>query len=400
MARSAAVTILFVSATLYWIGFSMLRPMVALYFNDAGYAMAWIGLLMALHAFVPVLLAMPAGQVIDRIGTRRAIGLGSAVMLLSGLCYVWGASAGLLLPILIAQLCNGVGSLLGWGAMQAAIGQSAKGRASRQGNRLLANFAFANALAQFAGPILGGILADAGSFNWVFLTFCGCAVLCGASALFVPRMQRRTSSAEVDFQFWRSYGSGVDLLRHNRAFSIAMLFNGVLFILVDVKSTFLPIYLANLAYSNTQIGTLLSIGGVASIVIRPLVGTLMDRLGPRWILHGSLWAGCACLAALMLEPGYAGIAAIVFVWGLCTGVNQPIALILVARTVASERQGMGMSLRTMANRIIQVVNPVAIGGISALIGLTWSFGLIAASLLGFSLAMRGAMTEPERERYS
>lgn len=167
MNKGAGLIVLFTSAVLYWIGFSMLRPMVALYFGSSGYSVSFIGLLMAMHALIPVLFAMPAGSIIDRIGSRKAVFLGSLVLMSSGLLYWAGGSFGLLFPIIIGQVLNGFGSLLSWGAMQAAAAQASQKLENVQKNdHLLANFAFVNSLAQFGGPLIGGIIAD-----WVIVQY-------------------------------------------------------------------------------------------------------------------------------------------------------------------------------------------------------------------------------------
>ena len=411
-AAQAGLFLLFGSAILYWLGFSMLRPMLALYFNASGLSLAGVGGLMALHAFIPVVLAMPAGQFIDRIGPRKAVMAGSLIMLVSGGCYIAGGLSGTLLPMLIGQLCNGTGSLLCWGALQASVGQIARGGADkRRSVNLLSNFAFINALAQFGGPALGGLLSDWAGLVWVFGLFAAlsAAVLLLSPLLPAAVVQRKEGASEPGAVLARkdageedkragerggiagwllgSYGSGLGLLRNNRPFGHAMLFNGFLFTLVDIQGTFLPVYLANMGYSPLRIGVLLSAGAVSSILIRPAAGLLINRFGHRKIMMGCLWAGCLCLSALMFEPGYGFILAVMLIWGLCTGMNQPVALILVAETVAAESQGMGMSLRTMVIRVVQVVNPIAVGGVSAAVGLTNSFGFIAMGLLVFSLTM-------------
>lgn len=392
--RSAGLLLLFLLAVLYWLGFSMLRPMLSLYFNDAGYAMGAIGALMALHALIPVLLAMPAGQLIDRIGPRRSSIIGGLIMAFSGICYIAGGLTSTLFPMIVGQLSNGIGSLLLWGALQASVGRIARGGPEASGNRMLSQFAFANALAQFGGPVAGGWLADLGGFLWVFVYFALLSLICGLLAFRVPDAARPRpdggATADLSLSLRNSYGSGIELLRHNRRFARAMLYNGMLFILVDIQGTFLPVLLADRGYTNTEIGTLLSVGGIASIAIRPIAGLLINRLGQHGIMMGSLWSGCGCMIALTLDPGYWGIAAILFVWGLGAGLNQPIALIIVASTVTADRQGMGMSLRTMVNRLVQIVNPVAIGGISALIGLSYSFGVIAAALMAFGMSVKKA----------
>lgn len=382
---------LFWSAILYWIGFSMLRPMVALYFGDAGYSAILIGLMMATNAIIPVLFAMPTGSIIDRIGSRNAVLIGSFVMIVSGVMYLLGGSLNWLCPIILGQILNGIGSLLSWGALQASAAIASNDTKLRRRDSFLPNFSFVNSIAQFGGPVVGGVLADAGSFLWVFTSFIGIAIMSAGSAFFLPKHDKASThrKKELVFRFWRSYGSGVNLMQTNRPFMISIVLNAILFILVDIKGTFLPLYLASMNLSNTQIGSILSISGVAAIAVRPFVGLLLRTLGHQWIMIISILAGGVCLTVLGFEPAIGLVIALVFGWGLCTGVNQPMALIMVAQSVGSEQQGMGMSLRTMSNRIVQVVNPVVFGGVSGLIGLTFGFGALGVVLIGLSAGMYG-----------
>jgi MFS family permease len=384
------ILVLFWSAILYWIGFSMLRPMLALYFGDSGYSAPMIGLIMALNAIIPVMFAMPAGSVIDRIGSRNAVLFGSIVMALSGVLYLYGGMMQYLWPVLVGQLLNGVGSLLSWGALQASAAIASKdSELPGKKENLLPNFTFVNSLAQFSGPIIGGVLADTGSFLFVFAAFIGVAILSTGSAMLLPKLDKLSIRNKLSFRFWKSYGSGISLIQGNRMFKISLLLNAILFILVDIQSTFLPIYLATISLTNTQIGSILSVAGVASILIRPAVGYLLRMVGHQWIMIISISVGGICLTALAFHPAIWVILALVFTWGLCTGVNQPMALIMVAKSVASEQQGMGMSLRTMSNRIVQVVNPVVFGSMFGLVGITFGFGALGLVLIGLSAGMYG-----------
>ncbi len=398
------IIMLFWSAILYWIGFSMLRPMVALYFGDAGYSTFMIGIMMAVHAIIPVIFAMPAGSVIDRIGTRKAVLLGSIVMIISGLMYWLGGSMSWLWPVLLGQLLNGIGSLLSWGALQAsaAITSNLLNKAGKN-EHLLPNFAFVNSIAQFSGPIVGGVLADVGSFLWVFITFVVIAVISSGSAMFLPKYKKSDHAhKELNFRFWKSYRLGANLMRSNKPFMIAIVLNAILFILVDIKGTFLPLYLATLELSNTQIGSILSISGLSAIMVRPFVGYLLRVAGHQWIMIVSILVGGLCLSSLAFEPAIWIIISLIFIWGLCTGINQPMALIMVAKSVRSEQQGMGMSLRTMSNRIVQVINPVIFGGVSGVIGITLGFGALGIILIGLSAGMYGYLRPelPDRNALS
>ncbi|WP_220271145.1 MFS transporter [Paenibacillus prosopidis] len=401
---------MFVSAIMYWIGFSMLRPMVALYFESAGYTTALIGLIMALGAIIPVLFAMPAGSIIDRIGVRRSVLSGSALMLASGVLYWLGGSLSLLWPILGGQVMLGLGSLLSWGALQASAAITSDGEGAAGGReRLLPNFAFANSIAQFTGPLLGGLLADFGSYTSVYASFTVLSLVSGLLALFLPAKLEISIEAEGDtlkamkleenngmnsamprareeapFHFWRSYSSGYLLLKGNRPFYMAIFLNAVLFVLVDVKGTFVPLYLAAQNLSNTKIGSILSISGAASLLIRPFIGLLLRLLGHHYMMIGSILLGAFCLLVLALQPPLWMIIILLFSWGICTGVNQPMALIMVARNVEKHEQGMGMSLRTMSNRLVQVANPLVFGLLSGTIGIALGFGVFGIGLIALA----------------
>jgi MFS family permease len=383
MHKGAGLIILFSSAVLYWIGFSMVRPMVALYFGSEGYSVSVIGFLVAIHAVIPVLFAMPAGNVIDRVGSRKAIFIGSVLLMLSGLLYWIGGSFSLLIPIMIGQVVSGVGSLLSWGALQAAAAQSSRKLAEEKGDQLLANFTFVNSLAQFGGPLIGGVIADWAGYDAAFIIYAGIAFLSILFSMLISKNKKAPSEvSDVNFNLLKSYGSGIGLMRDNKPFTLAIILNGVLFIMIDIKGTFFPIYLAKIGFTNTQVGLMLSVGGIASVIIRPFVGHIIRWLGHEKIMTMSMVLGAACLIGLVFEPAIWMLGIIVFVWGMCAGVNQPMALIMVANTVEPDQQGMGMSLRTMSNRVVQVVNPVVFGALSGMIGLTLGFGVVGFFLLG------------------
>ncbi|MBW7458073.1 MFS transporter, partial [Paenibacillus sepulcri] len=97
MQKTAAIAYLsvFISAVLYWLGYSMIRPVMSLYFSDQGYQAAAIGVFMALNSVLPILFAMPVGSWIDKIGTRRAVLYGSIISLASGAAFIVGGGRGM-----------------------------------------------------------------------------------------------------------------------------------------------------------------------------------------------------------------------------------------------------------------------------------------------------------------
>jgi len=362
---------------------------MVLYFHSQGYSPASVGVILALNSVIPLLFAMPAGGFIDRIGTRKAVLIGSLLCTASGLLYVLGGAKGMLPFFLLGQFMNGVGALLCWGALQASAAiQANQWRALGKGDHILSNFAFVNSLAQLSGPVLGGIVSDKDGYVSVFMIYILLCLLALGNALLFPataksggRAGEGAGAKPADLRFWNSYASGFSLMKSNRPFFIAMVLNGILFVLVDLRGTFLPVYFSTGGLSNTEVGGLLSISGLAAVMIRPFVGSLLKHIGHRWLIFICIVSGGVCLMGLSFYPPFWFMAVIIFLWGICTGVNQPIALIMVANTVRQQEQGMGMSIRTMANRGVQVVNPVVMGGLSGIFGLAVGFGIVGAVML-------------------
>jgi MFS family permease len=398
--RSLGVVIIFVSAVFYWMSFSMLRPMLSLYFGDKGFDIALIGIFMGVQSIMPLLLAIPLGGLIDRIGPRKSVFAGSAIGVISGIMLLVGAMNELLMPIIASQILNGIGAILIWSALQAAVSINAKKRDTGKRDKILSQFTFVNSLAQLAGPAIGGFFTEYGGYISVFILF---GVLNAAGLLlsyWLPKEGRKSKRA-ITFRFWETYGTAYRLMRDNRPYAAAIGMNAILFILVDARSTFMPLFLAEKSLSHAQIGTMLGVAAAATMIIRPFVDLLLKWMSYHLVMSCSILIGGACMLLLSLSPSYWLIAAVMFGWGICTGINQPIALIMVSNVLDEEHQGMGMSIRSMSNRTVQGVNPLFFGSVSTFLGLPFAFGGMGGCLLIFGLiyylrkpAKRAAMSPP------
>ena len=119
-----------------------------------GATAATAGVLIALYAFLPMLLAVPVGRVIDRIGVRRPMLVGSI-----------GVAAGAALPALwpglptlyVAATLLGASFMIFQVATQYATGELAGPDARAEGYSLLA---LGYSLSSFAGPLITGFVID------------------------------------------------------------------------------------------------------------------------------------------------------------------------------------------------------------------------------------------------
>jgi MFS family permease len=417
LSTALAIGSLMATSLTYMLGVSMIRPILALYFDSVGYAALMIGIFVAMNALFPILLGMPIGSRIDRMGTRRAVVTGSAICLLSGLLCITGVHWESIVLVLSGQVLNGIGGMFCWGALQTLASLTANQSSQKRSNHLISNFSFVNSMGQLVGPSMGGFLSDYGGYAFVFYVFCAfnaCSIVL-ASVLPIgsftqgqkreqaqPAAAGRNKDNDSDVSdnsgkgsFWQSYKDGYTLVRKNKPFAIAIMLNGILFMLIDVRVTFFPLFLSGTGLSHTEIGSMLSISALAALIVRPLTGHLMNWLGHRKIMLISIFSGAVCLLLLMLKPEYWVLTLIVFIWGSCTSVNQPVALMMIAHTVQPSERGMGMSLRTMSNRFVQLTNPVLFGALTTVIGLSLGFGALGVLLLAFGVVyQRQSGTQP------
>jgi MFS family permease len=384
-ARSLGVFVIFLSAVFYWVSFSMLRPMLALYFGDKGFDVAIVGIFMAVQSMMPLLFAIPLGGLIDLIGPRRSVFIGSLAGVASGLLLLGGALYEQISLVVASQIINGIGSILIWTALQAAVSLSAKQREDKSArDKILSQFSFVNSLAQLAGPTIGGFFSEYGGYTAVFILF-GMMNAAGLLlACWLPK-EGRAKNRDISFRFWTTYGAAFRLMRDNRAYASAIGLNAVLFILVDARMTFVPLFLSNHSFSHAQIGTLLGVAAAATMIIRPFVDILLKRMSYHLLMSLSILIGGICMVLLSLAPPFWLIAGVMFGWGICTGVNQPLALIMVSNVLDDDQLGMGMSIRSMSNRTVQGLNPVFFGSISTVMGLSFAFSGMGGCLLLFGL---------------
>jgi MFS family permease len=381
-------------ALLYWTASHSLRPFVVVRLDELGASTSEIGLVAAAYAFVALFLAIPGGRAIDRLGTPRVLAVSLVAMTALGVAY---ALSGTVLQLLVLQVLNGVVELFVWLAVQTLATGAGRGDTLA---RHLSLFSFTWGLGIALGPTVGGLVYEHAGFAALALVYAGLSAAMLAALAFAPAPPEGSRS--------RGGRLGRDAWQTARAPAIrtVLLSSFVVMYVISIKSTFYPLALEDRGVPVPVIGVLLSIMGIASLAVRPLLPALTRRLGagPVMVIGTVVGVVGISLTPWLLHPVLLVGAAIVT--GAGYGSNPPVVMQLLTQHSAAGTRGLVMGLRATAGRLAQVVQPLAFGAVAAVAGTAAAFPVSGAVLLATVLGSRRdllalrsppAPTDPVRE---
>ena len=333
-----------------------------------------VGLLVSLYALLPMVLSLPFGRWIDRVGTRLPMLLG-AIGLAIGFSVpaLWNA-----LPALfVNSACVGVGFLLFHMSVQKLTGDLA------DGPERLRNFGYltvAYSISGLCGPIIAGFLIDhAGAGVSFGASFAGSTVLI-VVAFILLKWRWRFGAATPAQIAARPTGTSVrDLLK---GAEMRRLYITVVMISAawDVHQFLVPIHGSKIGLSASQIGLVLGSFASATFLIRMLMPVVARRF-TEW----QMITAVHCIAAVVyliypLVHVHAGMMFLSFVLGLGLGLAQPNILALLHHVTPPGRIGEAVGLRLTMVNATQTVLPTAFGSIGSVMALFMSGALTFAPL--------------------
>lgn len=365
-------------------GFSMVSLLMPLLAIDIGASAFMVGVLVSTMYIAPVGLAMPAGRIIDRIGTRLPIGLAAAGLAAASIIASMAPS---LTTLLIIQVIVGASHLVFVLATQGLVSQLGSGRA---GERNFGWYTTFQSAGQMVGPVVSGVILDLHGYPSAFFV---AAVLCGGAAA-ASRALRRHEKAPVSAALPTTpahqrtmLSTAMRLVLTNHGMRIGIAVSYAVLIAHSVRQAFFPVYMEQLSFSGSQIGLAVSTLGLASMLIRPFVSQIVHGLGSRstsmLIMVGVLAAGVAGTSFFSSYPAL--IASSVLV-GLGLGVTQPISMVAVADHVPRAMIGFAFGIRLTANRLAQLFGPILVGIVAELAGVRWVF-ITAAGFVALAIPL-------------
>jgi len=343
---------------------------VSLYALELGAGAASVGVLAALFATFPLLLAVEAGRLSDRFGVRVPIVCGSLTMA-AGLTVAFFTTS---VPLLfLCPALIGLGHIFFHVSVHNLVGSFGAAAAR---TRNFSTFALGSSIAAFIGPSLAGFAIELAGFRTAFAIL---ACVAAASGLYVL-LHHSLIPQRVRHEEEEQAKSAFDLLAIP-ALRRTLIMSGVTLTGIELFSFYLPIYGRSIGLSPSVIGMVLSSYAVAGFIVRSFMHRLAQRYTEVGVLTGSLFvAALTYFAVPGLGDGWL-LAAAAFSLGLALGSAQPLTIILTYNYAPAGRSGEALGMRIMANKVTQIAVPLAFGGFGAALGAVPVFIATGAFLL-------------------
>ena len=339
---------------------------------------------------IMVLISIPiAGALTDRVAPRAMFVVG---ILPSIAGHVGAALSDSLVEALLWWTLAGVGYGTIFISAQAYVAHH-----TEQTSRAVGMTGFLGAVfaAFVCGPAIGGILADRLGFEATLLVAAGLGAFSAAAALItvdpdaghgfhaVSRVRRRWRRLILHREFV--------VLTVFSALPAKLVLGGLFFYLV-------PLFLADLGNSQSNVGRVMMVFGIACVAITPLAARRSDRIGrPKaFVTLGGLVIGAGCLVPT-IAGSTGGVLAAVAVMGAGHAlVTAPQLAIIQQVAETGRRYGLGPGVIVGAFRTVERIGTaagaLAVGAVVTFVGyaeamLVIGLLVIAATVAYFLLGM-------------
>ena len=361
---------------------SAVRPFLSYQALALGASLTEVGLVTASFSAVALLAALPMGRAVDRYGERLFVLIGTLALALVPVALIT------VRQVWVLALCS---TALGLGHLCASVGVQtliAKGSLSRRRDQRFAAFTVVNSLGQLiapatAGLIVGGIVITGSPDGMahgepVYVAVAVVALLGVVSAtslMFWPgTLSDRPATTSTSAR-----SSLAEVLRAPSV-PVALVASFTTLSAIDLLAAYLPAYAETVGIPVRTVGFLLAVHGLASVLVRLVMGRLLLRFPRPSLLAVSMIVSAAGLAALPFVTWLPGLYLIMIVTGLGLGLCQPITVSWVAGQVPPEIRGMAMSVRLAGNRLGQVAVPLGVATVAGAAGVAAAFITPAALL--------------------
>lgn len=342
-----------------------------------------IGVILGARNFLPTLLSIHGGAMMDHLGAKRVMIVFAVVGFVVPIMYplapwIW--------TVIILQMLSGLATTTSWMGAQTLIGQVMKGDTTHSGR--LGSAALIGNLT--VPPIVGAAWDNLGPWGGFLLMSLWAAGLFVA-AFVLPAPSKELSRAGDRL---RARDFIPRLSSYLEAFALLSIPAIALVVMVSalrnttyaIRSSFYVVYLDSIALSGTEIGFLMSAAGMFGTGAALLTGRLSKVIKPVILMFVTVAGTIIFISVTPFMGTFWQLMIIAALWGASAGMSMPLMFSIMAKAADTQSQGKSVGMRLTANRLGATVLPVFMGAVADISGIGASFLIIGAVLL---LALAG-----------
>lgn len=345
--------------------FVALTPLLGHFEHEFHLSTATAGVLVAAYAAGALIGGLPGGVAAARMGPRRAVLTGLALMAASSLGFAFSNDLG---QLIATRLLQGIGSAFTWaGAFSWLIAATPR---ERRGTVIGTAMGAAVGGALF-GPVVGALAAELGRATVFSAVSLLAGVLAAMTLTIAPGASEKPSVSAL-----RRAG-------HETRFRAGLGLLALGSLLVGILDVLAPLHLSHAGWSPSAIGAVWLVAAAIEAVESPFVGRASDRRGIRVpVLYGLAGGGVVSLALTRdLDPVLYGLMIVAASAAFGALFTPAFALIADGADRSGLAQGMAFGMMNAAWAIGAIVGPAGAGALAVATGEAIPFVLGAVACI-------------------
>lgn len=358
--------VLAASTFAFFMSFNMLLPIISPYAKQLGAGEGEIGVIIGIFALVAVLSRIPYGSYADKHSKKNLLLLGAFIFAISPLLYSISSNP---MALVFVRMLHG----LGIGAFTiAAFALVAELSSKPRVGEAMGVYGVSIMIATAIAPALSGYLVDIVGFDNTFYLASGFGFLSLALADLMPRDAAAKNPDSLLRGFKKAIGSPGVLLASYGIFILTLSYGVVV--------AFIPVRMVNLGINYTMVGGFFAVYAVATIVTRPLMGKLSDKVGRITVIIPMMLLTVAGIYSASLFASISGLYITAAAYGFGFGSAYAVLSAMAVENIAPENRGSAMAVFTSNFDLGIAVGSMGLGLAANSLGYPGLFRLTAVVL--------------------
>jgi len=339
------------------LGYGIITPSIPIFAKLLNASETEIGLAFSAYPVAFILVVLPFGKLVDRIGRNHiVISLGMFLLFASSMLLSVAHSFFILS---MARAFQGMASAISWVAAQPLAAQCTP-EDGKGGGMQLSLISTSYGLGMIMGPILGSL----NPFELPFL-ICGLIALTLSLISFFAVKTSSKASEKVE-------GTVKSLLK-KRGIMLGCLVILYAYLCIGMLELLFPLYMDSLSFSKSDIGILFGVLAIILTISQPFIGKWIEKSGLSRPMYSALAINAIAMLIIVKVSGFMLWLPVVAAFGFSLGALVTTSMSLIAASSRKGEQGLAYGLWNLSFSIGYLIGPAASGAIADYSGMFTSF---------------------------